>query len=408
MLLLEMVTFENILGVKHSLWDLSTRLDTLSSYEAPQVMACLLEKGKLLKGLLTGERAYVGPFYATVDVTQRCNLRCPGCPYHSIEAHLPSPGEKEILDIPFDLFKRSCHELKTMGTRNLIITAEGEPLLHPLIFEMISTAREMGFRVTLFTNGTFLDEMRVQALIDSRLDLLRVSLWGSTLEEYVNTYPGTDPANFNKVIEGIKLMVSNKAARRSRFPLIELYQPFTRYNFERIEDRISLALTTGCRDLSFSPFVSLQGKSAHLVLTPNEERQLSLTLFGLGKKLKSFSISHNIDETLLYYRIGKTIWQKQPCYIGWLHARITADGTVLPCVRCNLSMGHLEEKGFHEIWNGVEYRNFRRQALLREGLVSVGKECDCIFCCHVRDNVRVHRFFKWFLPFLPYPNEKRS
>ena len=371
-------------------------------------MASLLEKGKLLKGLLTGERAYVGPFYATVDVTRRCNLRCPGCPYHSTEANLPLPGEKAMLDIPFDLFKRLCTELRTMGTRSLIITAEGEPLLHPLVFEMISKAKEIGLKVTLFTNGTFLDEVRVRALIDSRLDLLRVSLWGSTPEEYVKNYPGTDPENFSKVIEGIKLMVSHKAAQRNSFPLIQLYQPFTRYNFERVEDRVRLALTTRCRDLSFSPFVSLQGKSTDLVLTPDEERQLSFSLSCLRKRLKSLSISHNINETLLYYRIGKAMWQKQPCYIGWLHARIKADGTVLPCVRCNLSMGHLEEKGFHEIWNGVEYRTFRRQTLTREGLISIGKECDCIFCCHLRDNVRVHRLFKWFLPFLRHPNKKWS
>jgi len=371
-------------------------------------MASLLEKGKLLKGLLTGERAYVGPFYATVDVTRRCNLRCPGCPYHSTEATLPLPGEKAIFDISFDLFKRLCHELRTMGTRSLIITAEGEPLLHPLIFDMISKAKDMGLMVTLFTNGTFLDEVRVRALIDSRLDLLRVSLWGSTPEEYVKTYPGTDPANFSKVIEGMKLMVSNKAARRISFPLIQLYQPFTRYNFEKVEDRVRLALTTRCRDLSFSPFVSVQGKSTDLVLTPDEERQLSFSLSGLRKRLKSLSISHNINETLLYYRMGKAMWQKQPCYIGWLHARITADGTVLPCVRCNLSMGHLEEKGFHEIWNGAEYRTFRRQTLTREGLISIGKDCECIFCCHLRDNVRVHRLFKWFSPFLPHPNRKGS
>lgn len=371
-------------------------------------MASLLEKGKLLKGLLTGERAYVGPFYATVDVTRRCNLRCPGCPYHSTEANLPLPGEKAMLDIPFDLFKRLCTELRTMGTRSLIITAEGEPLLHPLVFEMISKAKEIGLKVTLFTNGTFLDEVRVRALIDSRLDLLRVSLWGSTPEEYVKNYPGTDPENFSKVIEGMKLMVSHKAAQRNSFPLIQLYQPFTRYNFERVEDRVRLALTTRCRDLSFSPFVSLQGKSTDLVLTPDEERQLSFSLSCLRKRLKSLSISHNINETLLYYRIGKAIWQKQPCYIGWLHARIKADGTVLPCVRCNLSMGHLEEKGFHEIWNGVEYRTFRRQTLTREGLISIGKECDCIFCCHLRDNVRVHRLFKWFLPFLNHPNKELS
>lgn len=362
-------------------------------------MATLLEKAKLLKGLLNRERAYGGPFYVTVGVTRRCNLQCLGCPYHSPEVNLPLPGDKTILDISYDLFEKLCNELKIMGTRSLTITGEGEPFLHPRLFDMISKAKEAGLQVTLFTNGTLLDEMRAQALIDSRLDLLRVSLWASTPEEYAKTYPGTDPAHFSKVIDGLKLIVSRKAEQRKRVPLIQLYQPFNRYNFKRIEDRVRLTLETRCNDLSFSPFVSLQGKLTDLALTSDEERQLSFSLSQQRKRLKSLSVSHNIDETLLYYRIGKAIWQKQPCYIGWLHARVKEDGTVLPCVRYNLSMGHLQEKEFHEIWNGSGYCNFRQRTLTREGLASIVKDCDCTFCCHIRDNVRVHQVFRWFSPF---------
>ena len=63
-------------------------------------MVVLYEKMQLLKGLLAGETASVGPFYATVDVTRGCNLQCSGCPFRSpmTEDELP-PGNQKTLDL---------------------------------------------------------------------------------------------------------------------------------------------------------------------------------------------------------------------------------------------------------------------------------------------------------------------
>jgi hypothetical protein len=49
----------------------------------------------------------------------------------------------------------------------------------------------------------------------------------------------------------------------------------------------------------------------------------------MKKRLNSLSMEHNIGETLLRYRIGEAVWNKLPCYVGWLHARIKVDGMVL-------------------------------------------------------------------------------
>lgn len=71
-------------------------------------MADLLQKYRLLKGLCTGDRAHTGPFYATLDLMRRCNLRCLGCrcQFHC----LFSQGPFFLLQIPsqgFILFDRN-------------------------------------------------------------------------------------------------------------------------------------------------------------------------------------------------------------------------------------------------------------------------------------------------------------
>jgi radical SAM protein with 4Fe4S-binding SPASM domain len=116
-------------------------------------------------------------------------------------------------------------------------------------------------------------------------------------------------------------------------------------------------------------------------------------------------MKHNIDEALARYAVGRTVWKKLPCYVAWSHARIRVDGTVQPCGRCNndLHFGNLHESTFHEIWNGPTIRAFRQQAARTSGLASIAGHCDCDFCCHARDNMRVHRWFRWVAPLVWQP-----
>ena len=363
-------------------------------------MATLTEKKKLLRGLLTGERAYVGPLYVTIDITRRCNLRCVGCRYHSPLLNIPAPGDQTILDISFDLIKKLFDEFATMGTHSITLMGEGEPMLYPHLVDSISIAKSLGFHVTLITNGTLLDEASIHSLIDSQLDLLKVSLWATSIEEYEQNYPGTNPDYFRRTVNGLKLLSLLKTEKKSEFPSVILHQPIHKHNFKKTDAMADLAYETGCNAISFSPFLSHRGKLAPYTLSPEEEKSLCLSLMKIKKRLNSLSMKHNIDETLWRYRIGEAVWDKFPCYIGWLHARIKVDGTVLPCGQWNQPLGHLKENRFQEIWNGSGYFTFRRRTLTREGLASITKDCDCGFCCLVRDNLRVHRLFRFVSPFL--------
>jgi len=363
-------------------------------------MATFLQKIKLLRGLSTGERAYAGPILVTVGVTRRCNLQCLGCRYHSPLIHIPPPEDPGILDILPDLFEKLCQELTSMGTGKLVLTGEGEPLLHPDLFDFISTAKGAGFHVTLFTNGTLLDEVKTQALIDSRLDALIVSLWTSSPEEYEQNYPGTNPDHFRRVVEGLNLLSAFKANRKTPLPSVILYHPINRYNYEKIASIAELGHATGCSGLHFVPFITHSGELAQHALSPVEEKRLCHSLIQMKQRLDSVHMNHNIDEIVLRYRIGEAVWEILPCYTGWFHARIKVEGTVFPCAQYHLSLGSLEKTSFREIWNSPAYRTFRRQTLTRRGLASVAKNCDCGFCCFVSDNNRIHQIFRHLSPFL--------
>ncbi len=362
-------------------------------------MTTFQQKKKLLQGLLTGEVAHTGPFYATIDITRRCNIQCVGCRYQSPLVNMPSPGDQGIQDISFVLFKKMCNEIKAMGTMTLILMGEGEPFLHPLLSEFVSFAKKLGFHVTLLTNGTLLNKENIRSLIDSRLDVLKVSLWTSSSEGYERNTHAHNASQFGNIIDGLKLLTCLKTEKRSLLPSVEVYHPINRHNFQSIEAMVDIACTVGCNTLSFSPFRTRRRELVSLALSPDEEISVRLSLLRIKKRLNSLSIGHNIKTTLLRYKIGESVWKKIPCYIGWFHVRLKVDGTVLLCDSCDLIMGNLKEDKLSEIWNNQAICTFRRQTFTCNRLEAMSEHWDCGFCCYIGDNMRIHRLIKWFLPF---------
>jgi MoaA/NifB/PqqE/SkfB family radical SAM enzyme len=364
------------------------------------IVATLIQKVKLLQGLLGGEVARAGPFFVDIDLSQRCNLHCLGCLYHSPDTEdrwrqTPSPA-----DMPADLFGRLCQELATMGTHSLVLQGAGEPMLHPRLAELIAMAKAQGFHVTLITNGTLLDRANSQALIDARLDTLVVSLWASSAEEYELNHPGADPNDFERPVAGLRQVASLKAEQERRRPALRVHFPLNRNNYESIEAMVDLAHDTGCDALSFSPFMAAWGALASFELSPDQVQSAQAGLRGVKDRLDPLGLSGNVDEILLRYGLGREAWRKLPCYIGWIHARIRVDGRVQPCGRCDAGMvlGNVKERPFPEVWNGPALRAFRRKTLTSAGVASLFDHCECGYCCFVRDNMRVHRLFRWFAP----------
>ena len=70
----------------------------------------------------------------------------------------------------------------------------------------------------------------------------------------------------------------------------------------------------------------------------------------------------------------------------------------MACGSCDLIMGNLNEQSFEEIWNGPRYREFRRVSSRPGGQVSLDGSCECANCCLVKDNLSVHRVYKYLAP----------
>ena len=342
-----------------------------------------------------------------VDVTERCNLNCLHCRRHSPLADGSSGGSGGV-DFPLDRFLALCRAAKAWGIRKVFLIGEGEPLLHPGLPEMVAAAKAAGCRVELLTNGTLLTPRLAQELIQAGLDELRVSLWAANEEEYRILNPGTRIEMFHRALEGVRSMAAARREGRSPIPKIVLHRPIDPQFFRRIEGTLDLARQLGGDAVSFSPLKPLLHQDLDRLLTVDEEWELVKLLPQIGRQAQAAGLADNTAELLHRLKIGRAVWEKLPCYIGWIDVRIRVNGDVVPCDTCNWVMGNINRDGLREIWNNPAYRDFRRRARRLDGIMRSGRSCLCDFCCHAVTNARLHRLLRWFAPITSPLQEDKS
>jgi MoaA/NifB/PqqE/SkfB family radical SAM enzyme len=124
------------------------------------------------------------PSQVIVDATEICNLACIHCPHPEFKKSDQYSGRH--LDL--GLHHKMVDEVRDHGagcTQYIRYTSNGEPLVHPQIYDMLDYAvRCSGVFVTLTTNGTILNEKRVEKLLASGLHLIDVSIDAFTPETY--------------------------------------------------------------------------------------------------------------------------------------------------------------------------------------------------------------------------------
>ncbi len=98
-----------------------------------------------------------------IEITNTCNLDCHFCPKHHRK-------RRQLSEEEFDLLTDRVRGKVCFLYFHLM----GEPLLHPLLPQFVTMAREKGFKTVLTSNGTLLH--RAMALLDTLPYKIQLSL----------------------------------------------------------------------------------------------------------------------------------------------------------------------------------------------------------------------------------------
>jgi MoaA/NifB/PqqE/SkfB family radical SAM enzyme len=352
-------------------------------------------KVRFLRDFLCGNTSRGGPFCAYICLTNRCNLRCHGCRFHAPDLEQDPAGKEMRSDLPLDAFSGLLEELKRMGTRKLILSGEGEPMLHPQFTEMTERAVKAFYFTSLITNGTLLTESKVIFLLQSGLQEIRISLWAANQEEYKLQSPDTKGALFHQVLEGIRALTTRKKLLGGGGPAVILHRPISRQQYRTLADSVQLAASTGCNGITFAPIRPRTRGDTALLPTAEELAEIIGLLKQAGRQAHALNLVHNASEVISRYQAGPNVWESAPCYIGWSDLRISSSGDATFCCPCNRKLGNAIGEPFQSIWNGPAARRFRQMARTREGLDRIRHDCLCDYCCHLPGNLRIHSYLGW-------------
>jgi len=150
------------------------------------------------------------PPHLEINITNSCNAHCVMCPP---AVHMG----KDIMSK--ELYEKIVSQAVEMGIGKLTLVG-GEPLLDKNIYDKIRFAKTQGIRfVHMFTNGAALNEKNGEALLQTGLDSLTISIDSPFKEEYEQIRLGL---NFDKVYANIVRFWEMKQAKKQAYPIVRI------------------------------------------------------------------------------------------------------------------------------------------------------------------------------------------
>tara|TARA_Y100000310_G_C20691319_1_gene822437 strand:+ start:1408 stop:2469 length:1062 start_codon:yes stop_codon:yes gene_type:complete len=319
------------------------------------------------------------------NVTYKCNLRCKMCARYGEGGtrEIDIKGELELNDFKniIDDIKKSYRLLKPF-----IGITGGEPFMRKDIFDILAYLK--GFRFSITTNFTALDEERIKRLARCRPKQIRISIDGpEKVHDRIRGVKGT----FSKAMSNISIL------RKYADIPIRFNCAISKDNMEHLEDVVRVAKENKVK-LNFQHLIFM--RDIHLELHKNatkkflgQELKTSATLCSFTEEeanrlienvKKAKHLAEKLDVELSFlpeldykemkkYYGNPVYWASRKCTFPWNTARIDNFGNLLACM--GYYYGNLRENKFKKAWNGLKARKFRKV------LKKVGVFPGCLRCC---------------------------
>jgi MoaA/NifB/PqqE/SkfB family radical SAM enzyme len=301
--------------------------------------------------------------WVQVEVTTCCNASCIYCP-HSVmrnswaNRHMPMELFYEL--IPF------------LGYTNLVyLQGWGEPLLNNDFLEMIRICKDRGKRVGFTTNGMLLTEDTMQVLVDLQLDIIGISLAGTTARTHNRIRKGTD---LNKIIFHLERLCKIKAEKKTEVPAVHIAYLMLKSHFHEVKEILPLAKGIGVQQIVASNLTLIVDSKLSAEAIFNDTVHMDYYRNTLDE------IRHKAArENIIFDYHGPGLDDGSVrCRENVRHACvINVEGEVVPCVMTNpvlppyhifkdqslplraMSFGNIRNESLTRIWNKKEYARFR-------------------------------------------------
>jgi PqqA peptide cyclase len=272
------------------------------------------------------------------ELTYRCNLQCPYC-YNPLD--LDSYRD----ELPTETWLRVVAEAAAMGILHIGLSG-GEPTLRRDLAAIVSAASRAGLYTNLITQGTFLDDARLDELLAAGLEHVQISIQAPT-EALADQIAGAR-VHANKELAIERVMRRNVA--------LTLNCVLHRGNHDAIADVIAFAERHGIAKLELANVQfygwAYRNRAALLPTRDQIDRALDVVAAARARLAGRMQIAYVLPD---YF--GD---RPKACMNGWGRAflTVTPDGRVLPCPAAaairTLHFERVQDRPLAEIWESSD------------------------------------------------------
>lgn len=305
-------------------------------------------------GLSTPQN-FMAPLMVVWNFTQACNFKCKHC-YQ--DAHRPLPDE-----LTFDEKIALVDKLAALDVPMLAFSG-GEPLMGPHFWEVARHAADVGFHMSVATNGSLCTPENVQRLVDSGIGYTEISLDSIDPAKHDDFRGGQ--GYWEAAVRGIDNSIANPNMKTGVATTV------TQLNIDELENIIQWCIDRGVNTFYAFNFIPT-GRGRDIVdidLSPQQrERMLgilqktlvedkiavmsSATQYGracieLGDPESAINTGHygyssGKKTRLLARYVGG-------CGAGRCYCAIQPNGKITPCVFMPIEIGDIRSDDFEAMW----------------------------------------------------------
>ncbi len=302
------------------------------------------------------------PIIANVEITTRCNLKCPYC------ARTMRGVASD--DMSLDRFRTILRLLP--NAYRITLVGLGETLMHPRVVDFVAAASTAGRRVALVTNAMLLDETLSKELLKAGLESIAFSIDGATQELASELRPGTD---LERVTQNIRKFVA--LSRPLRPVSTAVFSAVSKRTVSSLGALVKLTADLGVHVMMMSDlnFAENQDQTLWRNSTSETAGQIRAAIatafrnklpvlsvhgleeFGLWKRYEKFLL---LPPERLFMRSERRSW----CCSPWQTVPVNVRGEVTICdCQPELIAGNLLEQPLPDIWNGDIFLRHRERML---------------------------------------------
>ncbi len=267
------------------------------------------------------------PLSASLNLTDRCNLRCVHC-------YLPPRENGARQELTGAEWEGLLAQMAAEGCLLLLLTG-GEPLARRDFGRLYRRAAELGFVVTVFTNATLVDEGVVSLFSEMPPRLVEATLYGATAAIY-ERMTGVS-GSFARCVRGIDRLLEAGVT-------VHLKTVLTTINRHEIDAIRRFAESRGCRfrfDVAVSCRLDGDRRPAAWRVAPAEAAAL---------EMKTPETAARILEMVAKAERTPPENRRFVCAAGTSSFHVSAEGRLRPCVMASCPSFSLRRYDFHTAW----------------------------------------------------------